>query len=70
MSLYQRPYIPTQERKITSVQLYDADTNEIFGTFHNFYKATEFITSRGYSVVYLDEEYNKRHQSWGLRVWR
>jgi len=70
MSLYQKPFIPKQERKITSVQLYHADTNEIFGTFDNFYKATEFITTRGYSVVYLDEEYNQKHQSWGLRVWR
>jgi hypothetical protein len=69
MSLYQKPFIPKQEQKVELVRLYDADTNEVFGTFDNFYKATEFITSRKYSVVYLDEFPRDRLQEWGLRVW-
>lgn len=71
MSLYQKPFVPTQEQKSKFVHLYDADTKQKFGTFYNFYKATEFIVSRKYSIVFLNEVYRNEQygQEWGLRIW-
>ena len=54
-----------------SVTLYNPDTpnEDTIAHFKCFYEATEFITSRGYSIVYLIDLPNQQTQKWGIRQW-
>ena len=56
----------------TSVTLYNPDSKkqEIIAHFNDFYEATEFITSHGYSIVYLEDQPQNQSQRWGIRQWK
>ena len=55
----------------TSVTLYDPDcpNQSEIARFTNFYEATDFITSNGYSIVYLQDTPQEQSQRWGVRQW-
>ena len=55
-----------------SVTLYNPDSTEkeVIAHFNDFHQATEFITSHGYSIVYLVDQPQKQSQLWGIRQWK
>lgn len=54
-----------------SVTLYNPDTpqNKVIAHFYDFHQATEFLTSQGYSIVYLEDLPQQKTQRWGVRRW-
>ena len=64
-------YIPPKKEKqytiYTSVRLYNSDTNEDYGLFHNFHQVTEFMNTNKLTPVYLKDFPLQKVQHWELR---
>lgn len=64
--------IKTSKIYYKSVTLYNPDSpqQEVIAHFNDFHQATEFITSHGYSIVYLEDQPQHQSQRWGIRQWK